>query len=115
MPTVRNPLQIEFAIFRNLHMTPMRSFFLVSVSIVMILGTLIFLSFSVARDSICGANSRLNSAIAFVPYIEDFSCAFGILFTLLAAPNKALLCLIVYQATQFVENHWAVNCSVSLA
>ena len=32
MPTVRNPLQIEFAIFRNLHMTPMRSFFLVSVS-----------------------------------------------------------------------------------
>ena len=30
--TVRNPLQIEFAIFRNLHMTPMRSFFLVSVS-----------------------------------------------------------------------------------
>lgn len=34
------------------------------------------------------------------------SCAFGILFTLLAAPNKALLCLIVYQATQFVENQF---------
>ena len=31
MPTVRNPLQIEFAIFRNLHMTPMRSFFLVKI------------------------------------------------------------------------------------
>lgn len=58
---------------------------------VMILGTLIFLSFSVAG----------------IPYIGGFlSCAFGILFTLLAAPNKALLCLIVYQATQFVENQF---------
>ena len=35
-----------------------------------------------------------TAAFAFVPYIGAFlSCAFGILFTLLAAPNKALLCL----------------------
>ena len=55
-------------------------------------------------DRICHI-SKL--AFAFVPYIGGFlSCAFGILFTLLAAPNKALLCLIVYQATQFVENQF---------
>ena len=106
---------------------------------VMILGTLIFLSLSVAGIPYAGLTAVLTAAFAFVPYIGAFlSCAFGILFTLLAAPNKALLCLIVYQATQFVENQfiyphvvgnsvgyprsgrcwrfcWAVNCSVSLA
>ena len=54
-----------------------------------------------------GLTAVLTAAFAFVPYIGAFlSCAFGILFTLLAAPNKALLCLIVYQATQFVENQF---------
>ena len=34
------------------------------------------------------------------PYIGAFlSCAFGILFTLLAAPNKALLCFIAVSYT----------------
>lgn len=74
---------------------------------VMILGTLIFLSFSVAGIPYAGLTAVLTAAFAFVPYIGGFlSCAFGILFTLLAAPNKALLCLIVYQATQFVENQF---------
>ena len=74
---------------------------------VMILGTLIFLSFSVAGIPYAGLTAVLTAAFAFVPYIGGFlSCAFGILFTLLAAPNKALLCFIVYQATQFVENQF---------
>ncbi|EKC51355.1 permease [human gut metagenome] len=74
---------------------------------VMILGTLIFLSLSVAGIPYAGLTAVLTAAFAFVPYIGGFlSCAFGILFTLLAAPNKALLCLIVYQATQFVENQF---------
>ena len=65
---------------------------------VMILGTLIFLSFSVAGIPYAGLTAVLTAAFAFVPYIGAFlSCAFGILFTLLAAPNKALLCFIVYQ------------------
>ena len=69
--------------------------------------TLIFLSFSVAGIPYAGLTAVLTAAFAFVPYIGGFlSCAFGILFTLLAAPNKALLCLIVYQATQFVENQF---------
>ena len=68
---------------------------------------LIFLSFSVAGIPYAGLTAVLTAAFAFVPYIGAFlSCAFGILFTLLAAPNKALLCLIVYQATQFVENQF---------
>lgn len=59
---------------------------------VMILGTLIFLSFSVAGIPYAGLTAVLTAAFAFVPYIGGFlSCAFGILFTLLAAPNKALL------------------------
>lgn len=74
---------------------------------VMILGTLIFLSLSVAGIPYAGLTAVLTAAFAFVPYIGAFlSCAFGILFTLLAAPNKALLCFIVYQATQFVENQF---------
>ena len=77
---------------------------------VMILGTLIFLSFSVAGIPYAGLTAVLTAAFAFVPYIGGFlSCAFGILFTLLAAPNKALLCLIVYQATQFVENQFILS------
>lgn len=64
-------------------------------------------SFSVAGIPYAGLTAVLTAAFAFVPYIGGFlSCAFGILFTLLAAPNKALLCLIVYQATQFVENQF---------
>ena len=55
---------------------------------VMILGTLIFLSFSVAGIPYAGLTAVLTAAFAFVPYIGGFlSCAFGILFTLLAAPN----------------------------
>lgn len=58
---------------------------------VMILGTLIFLSLSVAGIPYAGLTAVLTAAFAFVPYIGAFlSCAFGILFTLLAAPNKAL-------------------------
>ena len=54
-----------------------------------------------------GLTAVLTAAFAFVPYIGGFSPALSaLLFTLLAAPNKALLCLIVYQATQFVENQF---------
>ena len=74
---------------------------------VVILGILIFVSLSVARIPYAGLTAVLTAAFAFVPYIGAFlSCALGILFTLLADPDKALLCLIVYQAAQFVENQF---------
>ena len=74
---------------------------------VVILGILIFVSLSVAGIPYAGLTAVLTAAFAFVPYIGAFlSCLLGILFTLLAAPDKALLCLIVYQAAQFVENQF---------
>ena len=55
-----------------------------------------------------------------MPYVGALaSCAIGVLLTLLAQPDKALLCLIVYQAVQFVENQFiyphVVGGSVGLA
>ncbi len=87
---------------------------------VLILGTLIFLSFSVFHIPYAGLTAVLTSAFAFVPYIGAFlSCVFGILLTLLAEPSKAILCLIVYQAAQFVENQFiyphVVGSSVGLS
>lgn len=74
---------------------------------VLILGTLIFLSFSIFRIPYAGLTAVLTAAFAFVPYIGAFlSCAIGMLLTLLAEPNKVILCLIVYQAAQFVENQF---------
>ena len=47
------------------------------------------------------------------------SCAIGALLTLLAEPEKTILCIIVYQAVQFVENQFiyphVVGGSVGLA
>ncbi len=74
---------------------------------VVILGTLIFVSLSLAGIPYAGLTAVLTAAFAFVPYVGAFlSCVIGILFTLLAEPDKALLCLIVYQAAQFVENQF---------
>ena len=74
---------------------------------VVILGTLIFISLSLAGIPYAGLTAVLTAAFAFVPYVGAFlSCVIGILFTLLAEPDKALLCLIVYQAAQFVENQF---------
>ena len=67
-----------------------------------------------------GLTAVLTAAFAFVPYIGAFlSCAIGMLLTLLAEPNKVILCLIVYQAAQFVENQFiyphVVGSSVGLS
>lgn len=70
---------------------------------VLILGTLIFLAFSVFRIPY----AALTAAFAFIPYIGAFaSCLIGVLLTLLAAPEKAILCFLVYQAVQFIENQF---------
>ena len=49
----------------------------------------------------------LTAAFAFIPYIGAFaSCPIGVLLTLLAAPEKAILCFLVYQVVQFIENQF---------
>ena len=74
---------------------------------VVILGTMIFLAFSLCGIPYAGLTAALTAAFAFVPYIGALaSCAIGVLLTLLAQPEKALLCLIVYQAVQFTENQF---------
>ena len=74
---------------------------------VLILGTMIFLAFSAFRIPYAALTAALTAAFAFVPYVGAFaSCLIGVLLTLLAAPEKVLLCLLVYQAVQFIENQF---------
>ena len=74
---------------------------------VLILGTLIFLAFSVFRIPYAALTAVLTAAFAFIPYIGAFaSCLIGVLLTLLAAPENAILCFLVYQAVQFIENQF---------
>jgi len=42
-----------------------------------------------------------------IPYIGAFiSCALGVILALLTSPEKAIMCLIVYLAVQFVETQF---------
>lgn len=85
-----------------------------------ILGTLIFLAFSVVGLPYAGLIGFLTALFAFVPYVGAFaSCAIGAFLTLLASPDQALLCIVVYLAVQFVENQFiyphVVGSSVGLS
>lgn len=85
-----------------------------------ILGTLIFLAFSLFRLPYAGLIGFLTALFAFVPYVGAFaSCAIGAFLTLLASPGHALLCVIVYLAVQFIENQFiyphVVGSSVGLS
>ena len=87
---------------------------------VVILGSLIFTAFSVFRIPYAALTAVLTAVLAFIPYVGAFSsCAIGALLTLLAEPEKTVLCIIVYQAVQFVENQFiyphVVGGSVGLA
>ncbi len=87
---------------------------------VLILVTMIFLAFSVFRIPYAALIAVLTAAFAFVPYIGAFaSCLIGVLLTLMAVPEKAILCFIVYQMVQFIENQFiyphVVGSSVGLS
>ena len=87
---------------------------------VLILGTMIFLAFSAFRIPYAALTAVLTAAFAFVPYIGAFaSCLIGVLLTLLAVPEKTILCFIVYQMVQFIENQFiyphVVGSSVGLS
>ena len=85
-----------------------------------ILGTLIFIAFSLFRLPYAGLIGFLTAVFAFVPYVGAFaSCAIGAFLTLLASPGQAIICVIVYLAVQFVENQFiyphVVGSSVGLS
>ncbi len=72
-----------------------------------ILGSLIFISFTIFRLPYAALIAFLTSCFAFVPYVGAFaSCAIGAFLILLDSPGKVLTCLIVYLVVQFVENQF---------
>lgn len=72
-----------------------------------ILGVLMFVAFSLFRLPYAGLVSLLTSVFSFVPYVGAFlACGIGVLLTLLSDPVQAIICLIVYQVVQFIENHF---------
>lgn len=72
-----------------------------------ILGVLIFVSFSIFQIPYAGLIGFLTSLFAFIPYVGAFaSCAIGVFLSLLVDPSKAVLCLVVYLVVQFVENQF---------
>lgn len=85
-----------------------------------ILGSLIFIAFSIFDLPYAGLIGFLTAIFAFVPYVGAFaSCAIGAFLTLLASPDQALMCVIVYVAVQFIENQFiyphVVGSSVGLS
>ena len=72
-----------------------------------ILGSLIFIAFSIAKLPYAGLIAVLTGLCAFIPYVGSFiSCSIGTLLTLLVSPTQALLCIVVYLAVQFTENQF---------
>ena len=66
-----------------------------------------FVAFCIFRLPYAGLVAMLTGVCAFVPYIGAFfSCGVGVLLTLIANPSQAILCFIVYQVVQFIENQF---------
>lgn len=72
-----------------------------------ILGVLMFLSFSVFRLPYAGLVGVLTAVFSFIPYVGSFlSCAVVVLLTLITSPFTALIAMIVYFVVQFCENQF---------
>ncbi len=85
-----------------------------------ILSCLMYAMFKIFGLPYAGITAYLTGLCAFVPYVGAFlSGASGVVLTLLANPVQAPVCLVVYLATQFVENQFiyprVVGGSVGLA
>lgn len=72
-----------------------------------ILGIMMFIALTIAGIEYAGLIAILTSICAFVPYIGAFiSCGVAIILTLLSSPQEALICFVVYEAVQFIENQF---------
>lgn len=72
-----------------------------------ILGTLMFLAFTIFRLPYGSLVGVLTAVCAIIPYIGAFiSGAVSVILTLLIDPALALRCLIVYLVVQFIENQF---------
>ena len=72
-----------------------------------LLGFLMFVALSLFRIPYASLIAVLTAVCAFIPYIGAFlSCGIGVALILLVDPVQALLCLVVYQVVQFIENQF---------
>lgn len=72
-----------------------------------ILGLLMFVTLSVFGVPYAGITAVLTAICAFVPYVGAFlSCAIGAILASLVAMKKAIICVVVYVITQFIENQF---------
>ena len=72
-----------------------------------ILGVMMFLAFLAFDIPYAGLVAVLTALFAFLPYIGAFgACFIGAFLTLVSAPEKVLLCIIVYTVVQFTENQF---------
>ncbi len=85
-----------------------------------ILGCMMFASFSIFRLPYAGLTAILTAFFAFIPYIG--AAASGIiaaLLTLISTPDRVIWCVAVYLVTQFIENQFVyphvVGSSVGLS
>lgn len=72
-----------------------------------ILGIMMFVAFLIFDIPYAGLVAVLTALFAFLPYIGAFgACFVGAFLTLVAEPEKVLLCIIVYTVVQFTENQF---------
>ncbi len=73
----------------------------------LILGTLIFIAFSIFRMPYAGVIAILTGISAFIPYVGAFgACFLGAFLILLVNPLQALVSIIIYSIVQFVETQF---------
>lgn len=72
-----------------------------------ILGILIWITFSVFGISYAGVIGVLTGICSFIPVVGAcFSCCIGAFLNLMIDPWKAVLCIILYLVIQFIEGHF---------
>lgn len=72
-----------------------------------ILGSLIFLVFTICGLPYAPLIGVLTGIFALIPYLGAYtSFAIAVLLTLLVRPDKVLVCIIAYLVTQFCENQF---------
>lgn len=72
-----------------------------------LLGVLIAVAFAIFRLPYAALVGAVTAICALIPYIGAFiSCALGVILALMVSPEKAVMCLIVYLAVQFIETQF---------
>ena len=72
-----------------------------------ILALLLFILLSIFAIPYASLIALLAAVLSFIPYIGSFiACAIGVVLAFIVSPHKALVCLIVYLAAQFIEQHF---------